>query len=304
MSRPASSDSEVAGERPAVDADTDELDRADLLAQVEALRTENERLRAAYREAQRQRYRRTAGGFGLVGLAALVGAALFPGVRTVLLALGGTGLFAAVMTLYLTPESFVPASLGEAVAGTYSENVAAIAADLGLSDQRVYLPTEDDTRLYLPQHTDFDQPDTDALSTSFVTTENERARGLSLTPIGQRLYEQFADAHSGPVPDRPGPLAQALADAAVEQFELADTVTPETDAGRLAVGVSGARITPLSTLDHPLASLFGVALARHLRTGIDVSTESPDDERYDTLLVYSWDAEAVASSEFSNASDE
>lgn len=266
------------------------FEREDLLAQVEALRAENDRLRAAYRDAQRQRYRRTAGGFGAIGVLALIGAALLPGVRTILLALGGTGVFAAVMTLYLTPESFVPASIGEAVSQTYSENAAAMAADLGLSETRLYLPTADDVRLYLPQHSDYDIPDSEALSTPFVTTDNDRSRGLSLAPSGLSLYESFEQAHSGPVPEAPAALARALSDAAVEQFELVDTADPDVETGRVALGVSGSRISPLSALDHPLTSLVAVGLATQLGHPVEVAVEEPNDDRYDALLIYSWEA--------------
>ncbi|MFD1514132.1 hypothetical protein [Halomarina rubra] len=271
--------------------DQTSLSRAEILAQVETLRAENNRLRTAYRDAQRQRYRRTAAGFGIVGVLALLGAALFPGVRTVLLALGGTGVFAAVMTLYLTPEAFISASVGEAVSQTYSENTSAIVADLGLSDNRVYLPTDDETRLYLPQYEDFDTRKGVSLDTPFVTAENERSRGLALLPTGSSLYDQFEQAHSGPIPERPSSLARALADAAIEQFELADTVDPETENGRLALGVAGARIEPVSALDHPLASLVAVGLATQLGTAIDVTVQAPDDERYDSIVVYTWDSD-------------
>ncbi|MFC5973393.1 hypothetical protein ACFPYI_18850 [Halomarina salina] len=285
-------------DRPATTdaSDHDDLDRADMLAQVEALRSENERLRAAYHDAQRQRYRRTAVGFGVIGLLALAGGTLFPGVRTILLAIGGTGLFAAVMTLYLTPESFVPASIGEAVSRTHSDNMAAIAADLGLSEKRVYLRAGDDTRLYLPQYDDYELPAADALSTPFVTTDNTRERGLSLKPTGNTLYESFERAHSGPVPEGPAPLAQALTDAAIEQFELLARAEPDVESGRLAIGCAGAQITPLSALDHPVTSLVAVGLTTQLETPIAVTVQKSDDDRYDARLVFTWEGAEASSS--------
>ena len=287
------SESSVDRQTPTED-DNEELTREDLLAQVEALQAENERLRAVYREAHHQRYRRTAGGFAVIGILALVGAAVLPGVRTILLALGGTGLFAAVMTLYLTPESFVPASIGEAISRTYSENIARLVADLGLSETRLYVSTSDGPRLYLPQFAAYDLPTPEALATPFVTTANDRERGLALTPIGDHLFEEFERAHSGPVPDRPAPLARALTDAAIEQFELLDTASPDVDAGRVAIGCGGARITPLSALDHPVTSLVAVGLTTQLDTPVDITTRTPDDERYDTLLLLTWDQTEVA----------
>jgi len=278
------------------DAEDATPDRADLEARVELLEEENRRLRSAYQAAKRSQYRRTALGLALVGALALGGAALFPNARTVLIALGGTGVFAAVLTLYLTPERFVAASVGESVFDAVADNLTAIAAELGLADARVYVPTGDDVRLFVPQRETDDLPDADALDTAFVVGEGPR--GLALTPTGHRLFEEFERARSGPPADRPVALARQLADAAIEQFELADRADPESGGdGQVTVGLGDPVYRPARAFDHPVASLVGVGLARGLDTPVTVETRPSDDDRYDTLVTYSWKTEANAEAE-------
>ena len=71
---------------------------ADLAAQVELLAEENRRLRAEYARARQTTYRRTALGLFAVGALAVLGGVAFPHSSDVLFALGGTGLFAGVLT--------------------------------------------------------------------------------------------------------------------------------------------------------------------------------------------------------------
>ncbi|WP_223302225.1 hypothetical protein [Haladaptatus sp. R4] len=113
----------------AADEDGSEVEAADnsaitgddeeLAARVALLAEENERLRREYRRARQAEYRRTA--LALVGcgaLAALAGV-LFPDARSTLFALAGTGLFAGVLTYFLTPNRIVPASVGERTYAAY-----------------------------------------------------------------------------------------------------------------------------------------------------------------------------------------
>lgn len=70
------------------------------------------RLRSELARTRRPRYWRAATGTAGLGAAAIVGALLFPAASTVLIALGRTGLFIAVLVRYLTPERFVSATIG------------------------------------------------------------------------------------------------------------------------------------------------------------------------------------------------
>ena len=280
-----------AGDLPGGDEDLAAVDRGDLEARVELLAEENRRLREAYRAATRTRYRRTAAGLLAVGLLALGGAALFPGVRTVLLALGGTGVFAAVLTYFLTPERFVAASVGERIVDALTGNQAAVAAELGLDDARAYVPTGDGVRLFVPQFDQYTIPGGDALAATFVVTDDEDSRGLALDPTGGGLHEAVERARSGPAPESPAAVAQELADAVVEQFELLDVADPEAAGeNRIVVGVAGPAYRPLSAFDHPVPSLFGVGLAAALGEAVTVDVEDSEDDRYEAVVVCSWRA--------------
>jgi hypothetical protein len=279
------------------DWEATDLDRDDLAARVELLAEENRRLRDAYRAATRTRYRRTALGLLATGLLALGGGALFPGVRTILVALGGTGVFAAVLTYFLTPERFVAASVGETTFDALATNEAAVAAELGLADVRAYVPTDGGVRLFVPQFEEYALPDDDALGATFVVADDEAGRGLALEPTGGGLYEAFDRARSGPPPESSVAAVRQLADAAIEQFELLDVA--DVDSGgekRVVVGVSGPAYRPLSAFDHPVPSLFAVGLARALDVPVTVAVEASDDDRYEALIACSWTARADAES--------
>lgn len=101
---------------PAAESDLEQTARAELLAE------ENRRLRAEYARTQQTRYRRTAYGLAALGVLAVLGGLLFPNARGVLFALGGTGLFGGLLTLYLTPGQFVAADVGERVYAAMAAN--------------------------------------------------------------------------------------------------------------------------------------------------------------------------------------
>ncbi|WP_254546100.1 hypothetical protein [Halomarina pelagica] len=264
---------------------------AELAAQVELLAAENRRLRAVYRDAMRTRYRQTAAGFGALGALALLAGWLFPGVRTVMFALGGTGVFAGVLTYFLTPERFVPARVGEAVYGALADNGGRIVGELELADERVYVPREDGVTLFVPQRERYEVPADEDLDATFVLPRRERERGLALTPTGRRLAELFEDTDDAPA--EPAAVAARLASALVEQFELVERADAETDAshGRVSVGVAGPAYAPVDGFDNPIASFVAVGLARALGRPVTLSVVEPDDERYDALVVCSWTVE-------------
>jgi hypothetical protein len=288
-----STDTTLAGD----DSGTARATDGDLEAQVELLAEENRRLRAAYQSAKRSRYRRTALGLLGVGVIALAGAALFESVRTILLALGGTGVFAAVLTYFLTPERFVSASVGDHIVGALTDNESDIVNELGLGDERVYVPTESDARLFVPQYDAYEVPPTESLRSTFVVDVADHQRGLAFAPTGGRLYDEFERARAGPPADQPAALIRQLADAAVEQFELVARADPEeAGEGRIAIGVDDPVYTPVDRFDHPVASLFGVGLARGLNAPVGVTIRQADDDRYESLIVCSWSPEDVSSS--------
>src|SRR5699024_5189946 len=131
-------DEEATDAEPLELGDERSTESSELAAQIDVLREENQRLREEYARARRTQYRRTALALAAVGLLATLGGVALPDSRTVLFALGGTGLFAAALTRYLTPEQFISASVGEGIYGSLAATEAALVAELGLQDERLY----------------------------------------------------------------------------------------------------------------------------------------------------------------------
>lgn len=265
-------------------------DPEELAAQIDLLAEENRRLRTEYRRVRQTRYRNTASGMAALGLVALAGSALLPDSRVVLLALSGTGLFAAVLLYTLTPERFVAASVGERVVETHAALGEALVADLGLSDTRIYLPGGGDARLFVPQHQTTTPPDVDAISGIFVV--DEEYRGIAVPASGAGMYREFERNLTGDIAADPGPLAEQLTDALVDGFELAETARPEVEAGRLTVGVEGVAYGDSEAFDHPVPSFLGVGVASALDVPGTVEVE-PGDDRADKLITVRWTADAA-----------
>lgn len=276
-------------------ADAGDHDPEALAAQLAVLEAENERLREAYRDAHRTRYRRTALALAAVGVLALAGG-VAAGNEAVLLALGGTGVFAGILTYFLTPEQFITADVGRRVYEALAGNVADVAAALALTDDRIYVPTGGGVRLFVPRTGPDDLPaDRDALDEPFVVAGDE-ARGLSLAPTGGPLLDDLDRARTGTEADvTPRAAARTLADALVEQFELLDVADVEdAGEGRITVGVAGSVYGPLDAFDHPVASVLGTGLARHLDAPVTVEAAGTDDDRYDAVVACSWSDPASA----------
>lgn len=271
---------------PASDGGTEEL-----RAQLELLFEENRHLRREYRRARQARYRRTALGLAAVGAVALAGGLLFPGSREVLFALSGTGWFAAILTYFLTPERFIAASVGERVYQAYADTGSALVSDLGLTDHRVYVPDDDETRLFVPQRNSYDLPDLTDFDGVFVVDEGDQRRGIALPPTGARLYDEFLADLTGDPATEPGALAEQLADGLLEGFELVDSARPDVEPGRLSVGVNASAYGDMTQFDHPVASFLGVGVATVLEEPVTVEVTDGND-RSDVIVTCRWDEQA------------
>ncbi|WP_455449633.1 hypothetical protein [Natrinema thermotolerans] len=276
-------------------ADGDEpADRLELAARAELLERENRRLRDEYARARQSQYRRTAAGLALIGICAVPLALLVPSARDVLFALAGVGLFGGVLTYYLTPGSFVAAEVGERIYAAMAANEAAVADELGLGADRVYVPTDDPsgTRLYVPQHATGDVPDD--LEGPILTAPE--SRGLALEPTGRPLFEAFEDALADDLATAPEPLAAQLADGLVEQFELAGGAEPDVDvaADRATVAVTDSAFGDVDRFDHPIASFLAVGFAGGLEEPVRLQVAAGDD-RSDWLITCRWDDEESTS---------
>ncbi|WP_254533381.1 hypothetical protein [Natrinema gelatinilyticum] len=289
------STSDVDRDETTTDLDADQTNEQDdnqleLAARTELLEAENKRLRAEYARAKQSRYRRTAAGLALVGTCAALAAVLFPDGREVLFALASVGLFGGVLTHYLTPETFVTANVGERIYAAMAANEAAIASELGLSSDRVYLPTDDaaDTRLYIPQQTANELPTLDKLEGPILTDPEHR--GLVLEPTGATLLEEFERALTDEFATAPAPLATQLADGLVEQFELAGNAEPDVDvaSNRITVAIDDSAFGDLDRFDHPIISFLAVGFVTGLERPIRLEV-TPANERSDWLVTCRWD---------------
>jgi len=247
-------------------------------AELAVLRTENERLRDQFRQAKRTTYRRTMVAFLVVGLLSFGGALLFPDVRTVLVTLGGTGLFAAILTWFITPETFHAASVSEQIFDATANNGAAMVEELGLQETRLYVPVgERDARLYVPAHRNYTIPDEQALNSLFVVTGDQRERGVSLHPTGGSLYAEFETVTTAA--NDPEQFSAQLADAIVEQFGLArsveTTVIPADNEARFEI--TGSTCGSVQAFDQPIVSLLATGLARHVGEPVRVEVPDADD---------------------------
>lgn len=282
----------------------------DVAAQLELLAEENRRLREQSRRLHQSQYRRTALSLGVLGLLAGAGAALFPAVREVLLALSGIGLFSAVLVYFLTPERFVAASIGESVYGAYARSAKELVADLGLEDIQVYVPVGGQgTRLFIPQHVDYRIPHGDDFDGVLVVPDDERRRGISLHPTGGDLFAEFERTVSGDLAEDPTELGRQLTDALVEVFELVEgaSVSPasavDDDAGsilpgpddseaegRVTIGVTGNVYGDGAVIDHPVTSVVACGLARQLDKPVVADAIESSDSDVDYLVTFQWRA--------------
>ncbi|MFB6197794.1 MAG: hypothetical protein ABEI52_05920 [Halobacteriaceae archaeon] len=267
-------------------------DLAELRAELELLSEENRRLRQEYARAKKTEYRRTAAGLFLVGVLSSVGAALFSDLRDVLLALGAIGVFSGILVVYLTPERVVPADAVVRFATSWSETLSALVAQLGLSDERLYIPASGTSivHLFIPAASEHQIPPPDQLKEPIVVGDDPSEHGLSIHPSGAPLYHEFRRSFVRSVADDARPLADQISEAIVEGFELARNVETEvsTTDSQMTARVRGDVIGE-TLLDHPAASIFGVGMADVLDQPIRVTTTTGDDD--ELIISCTWGLE-------------
>lgn len=257
-----------------------------MAAEIEVLEEENRRLRDEYSRITQVRYHRTGVALGAVGVLSVLAATIFPNVREILLVLGSIGIFGGILTYYLTPERFVSASVGEGIVTATSRNLEAIQSELGLTDHRLYVPTNEPgtsaVRLYIPQDESFEVPAPEDLTDFFVVAENDRRRGISIVPTASALFAEFERARTGDLPDGIEPLAAQLTEGLRAQFELIDgaTFSAEADDQPVTISVSGSSFGSLDNLDHPVVSFLGYGIAQATGQPVEPSVVIGEDGEY------------------------
>lgn len=263
---------------------TDELQR---------LQEENARLRTRYAESKQASYRREAVGLASVGIISGIVGVVLPAAQQVLFSIAAIGLFAGVLTWFLTPEQFIPADVGRDVYSPLAENEDSIASQLGLSSTQVYLTTSDGPRVFVPKRSSYELPPEDALTIPFVIGEDESTTGLSFHPSATRLLNEFEATHQGPLPTNPSELATHLVEGLTEGFELAGGVKVDVDAstGRATFEISTVQFGPISQFDHPVRSFLALGMADGLAQPVE--TEWVTKENGETTITIRWEETEV-----------
>lgn len=269
-----------------------------LQTRVAVLEAENQQLREEYARARQTTYRRTAVGLLFVGVLGIIGGVGFPDARSVLFALGGTGVFAGVLTYFITPERFITARVGTRVFEAVRADREAIIDELGLDGDPVYVPG-DDVRLFVPRHENTSLPGTTGRLDLFVVPDDPTTGGVAFHPTGEPLFEEFTESLDQPLDSRPQAATSVIADGLVNVFELADGVESvvDTDTGRITFEISGSGLGDPNAIDHPISSFLAVSVVEALSEPVQVTVR--DDGpltvtcRYGEASVSASESEAV-----------
>lgn len=229
-------------------------------------------------------------GIGVVGVAggvvatetALLSATLGP----VLLAVGAVCLVGGVLAWTLFGEQGIPATTARGVYESLSANQESLLAVFELSEKPVYVPTGRDPEseprdavrvLYLAD--EVTAPETvDADVT--VLGGGPGKRGVALEPAAGPFLARFHRDLPGEPSDDIDTLADQLADAAVESFDLATSVRTVADATSpdAVFEISGQRLGS-TTRDSPAISFLAAGLAAVLQAPIVLTVDDRDPER-------------------------
>lgn len=228
---------------------------------IDVLQTENDRLRADYARARTVSYQKTALALAAIGTVAVLGGAILPDVRAVLVVTGAIGLFSGVMTWYLTPARVVPVGVSESVYDAATATLAGLKDELGLQAITVYAPVGDQTRGFIPRERDFEVPEN---VTHAFPGDTTGSQGLSFTPSGQQLTREVDRIRAAQTPTTALDAIEQTADSLVEHFEVADQIAVEkgTEFQEFVISVDEAAFGPLTRLDHPIVSALGCAAAQ------------------------------------------
>lgn len=257
---------------------TDQSDTADPHPRIAVLEAENRQLREEYGRARQTTYRRTALGLVVVGIVGIIGGVGFPDARTVLFALGATGIFSGVLTYVITPERFISASVGTRLFEAIRAEREVMIDELGLRGEPVYVLGDDTVRLFVPREHDEVLPTRSDLSDLFVVPDVSKRGGVALYPTGGPLFTEFIETTDDSLGADPQTVAPVVTDAVVELFELADggTADVDTETNRITFEFIGAGLGDPTSIDHPISSFLAVSLVTALEDPVEVDVTESD----------------------------
>jgi len=240
--------------------------------------------------------------FAVFGLFAFGGGIVFVDMRPVLFVLFWTFLFAAALFRFLTPERQVRADIAERTWEALMRNETTLLETYNTCDAHVYIPAEGagsegvPVRLFVPRAPDSGAEPTGLaeLESSFVVSDAEGYRGLSLLPSGGYLFREFESLLGDELSDAPEDLAVQLADGLTEGLELANRVVPSVEAAerRATFRIDDSAYGPVDRFDHPVSSFLAVGLAVGLARSIVAETTAEGNSSY--VVTCRWeDSEGV-----------
>lgn len=234
--------------------------------------------------------------FGTISIGAVAVGVFFPSVRTVLFALGGTGLFAVLLIYYVNLEQSVSATVSEQVYAAHADTYAELASELELKESYVYVPVDQSgpsdrgpVRLFVPRYADYVLPSDDQLRAVIVEPPEPRSQGLSVQPTGSDLFETFRSTMLNRVSNSPSVLADQLAEGLVDSLEIATRATPHVTTGekRISITIEGSAFGAVDRFDHPIASFVATGIALQLSQPVELSVAA-DDGRADYVITCRW----------------
>lgn len=267
-------------------------------AERQTRNTELDTLQSHHSNGRQFRYRRMGVALGLVGLVTYLLSWFYPETRELLLIIGGTGLFTAVMVFYLTPERFVPVSVSERIFEPLLENNRDIVNELGFRGPPVYVPIgehdgSDGTRevvLFISEHEKSELPGSDVLAERTIIMDSDR-RGFAVRPSAISLIRNFTASVSSGLNNNPPQLTAQLTDGLTNSLEFIGSATEEIrqDENRATFRISSPCYSNLDRIDNPIPSFIGTGLAAGLGSPVEVTVrESPEDEVGDWVIDCTW----------------
>jgi hypothetical protein len=177
--------------------------------------------------------------FAVLGVALVAGGLTVSAFETLLFVWGGTALFVALLLRFVMTGPTVSSTVATDIYTTMAGNTRRAAP----SGRHRYVP--------------------DADGVGLVVGDRE------FEAVGDRLLASGVDLPPGSPDDD---ALSVLADAIVNDFELASRVRATTDGDVATVTVTESRVGTTELFDHPVASVIGVGLAR--ASGVPVAVET------------------------------
>ena len=228
---------------------------------------------------------------GLFGTISILLGIVFTAGRSVLLVVGSTSVFVAILVPVISPKRVISPVVARSVYDALAETRTSFTVESGHPYEQIYVPGvhDDRIRLFIPQHTD--EKDSSYTAGQFTgTLEDEGRHGQLLQPSADGLFNEFDRALAGEVSNTPETLVAQIDEGLVQLFELVERTDVHFDPAEnnLMFGIAGSVLGPIDRIDHPVVSFIGVCMARGMECPVTVKPESIDEKHCDYLVTCTW----------------